>query len=222
MDVLIIEDDENLSKALAYILEENNYKTEVASDGEEGFNLASNKSYDVIVLDRMMPKMDGITVCEKLRKQNNNTPIIMLTARDSVEDKIKGLDSGADDYMTKPFAPQELLAHLNAITRRKGGVIQTSCKFSDLELNTDEKNLICSGQSINLDKQEFTLIKTLIENSNQAISKDELVNKVWGSNSYVGKNNIDSYITFMQKKLKYLNSKCKIVQNQDNYKLSEK
>ena len=222
MDVLIIEDDENLSKALAYILEENDYRVEVANNGEEGFNLASIKNYDVIVLDRMMPKMDGITVCEKLRKQNNNTPIIMLTARDSVEDKIKGLDSGADDYMTKPFAPQELLAHLNAITRRKGGIIQASCKFADLELNTDEKNLICGDQSISLDKQEFTLIKTLIDNSNQAISKDEIVNKVWGSNSYVGKNNIDSYITFMQKKLKYLNSKCEIVQNQDNYKLREK
>lgn len=222
MDVLIIEDDENLSKALAYILEENDYRVEVANNGEDGFNLASNKNYDVIVLDRMMPKMDGITVCEKLRKQNNNTPIIMLTARDSVEDKIKGLDSGADDYMTKPFAPQELLAHLNAITRRKGGIIQASYKFADLELNTDEKNLICGDQSISLDKQEFTLIKTLIDKSNQAISKDEIVNKVWGSNSYVGKNNIDSYITFMQKKLKYLNSKCEIVQNQENYKLSEK
>lgn len=175
MKVLIVEDDENLSKALAYILEENNYKVSLAFNGEDGYHHALNENFDVIVTDRMMPKMDGATMCAKLRQRNINTPIIMLTALESVDNKIEGLDSGADDYMTKPFAPQELLAHLNALTRRKGGVIYTNPKFGDLVLKTDTKNLECNGQTMKLDKQEYIILKLFMESEDSTTSKSDLV-----------------------------------------------
>lgn len=221
MNILIIEDDLNLSKALEHILKKENYSVEVANDGNSGYEKASQNNFDVIVLDRMLPGMDGISICKKLRNENIATPIIMLTARDSMEDKIEGFDSGADDYMTKPFAPPELLAHIKALGRRKGVIIKENLKFEDLELNEKTSELLCNGQEIKLDKIEYKIMKEFLKVPSELISKNNLVEKVWGSNSYVGESNLNSYITFLTKKLNFLNSNCLIIKENENYILTK-
>lgn len=156
MQILIVEDDVRLARALAHILEENGYGTDVVHNGADGLAYAESDIYDVVILDVMLPKMDGFTVVAELRRKNVSTPVLLLTARDAVPDKITGLDSGADDYMTKPFSPAELLAHLRALTRRQGEVIFEKLDAGDLSLNLESYDLTCGQKAIHLSFKEFS------------------------------------------------------------------
>lgn len=178
MKVLIVEDDINLAKALGHILREKKYIVDIVHNGADGLEYGKSNNYDVIILDLMLPKMDGNEVCKNLRRLKINTPIIILTAKDSIPSKIQGLDSGADDYMTKPFAPAELLAHLRALTRRKGKIVFESIDYLDLNLNLSSYDLSCNNKVVHLNYKEFSIMQILMNNSGQIISKQDLKDKV--------------------------------------------
>ena len=210
MQVLIVEDDIRLAKAVGKILEENGYQVDLVHDGKSGLDYAESGIYDVVILDVMLPKMDGYEVAKQLRRKNVETPVLMLTARGSIPDKIEGLDSGADDYMTKPFSPAELLAHLRALTRRQGQVIFETLEYGDLSLNLESHDLSCGPKSINLSFKEFSIVNILMANRGQTVSKDLLIQKVWGVESSAVDNNVEAYISFIRKKLKFLGSKVQV------------
>ncbi len=206
MQVLIVEDDTHLAKALEHILKENDYGVDVVSNGADGLAYAECDIYDVIILDVMLPKMDGFTVVAELRRKKVSTPVLLLTARDAVPDKIKGLDSGADDYMTKPFSPAELLAHLRALTRRQGEVQFETITAGDLTLNLESYDLSCGDKTIHLSFKEFQLAKVLMSNYEGVVSKETIINKVWGIESTAEDNNVEAYISFLRKKMRFLGS----------------
>ena len=192
MQVLIVEDDVRLAQALAHILAENGYQTDVVHDGASGLAYAECGDYDVIILDVMLPKMDGFAVVAQLRRKSISVPVLLLTARDAVP------DSGADDYMTKPFAPAELLAHLRALTRRQGEVLFEKLAAGDLALNLESYDLSCGSKSIHLSYKEFSLAKVLMANAGQVVSKDMLIAKVWGVESSAEDNNVEAYVSFLR------------------------
>lgn len=214
MKVLIIEDDEGLAAALEKILKDNGYELDVVHDGQLGFDYASVGNYDVVICDVMLPKKNGFEVTSELRRQGVSTPILLLTARDATTDKILGYDSGADDYMTKPFSPAELMAHLRALTRRQGDVQFEKLTAGDLELDLESYELRCKSEagekSIQLSFKEFSILRILMSNPGIVISKERLIDKAWGSSSTAGDNNVEAYISFLRKKLAHLDSQSKI------------
>lgn len=210
MHTLIVEDDERLAQALGRILEGNGHQVDLAYDGASGLDYALGVPYDVIVLDVMLPKMDGFSVVSELRRRGVSTPVLLLTARDAVPDKIKGLDSGADDYMTKPFSPAELLAHLRALARRQGEVVFEVLTAGDLSLNVESGDLSCGGRSIHLSHKEHLLARVLMANANRAVPKETIIAKVWGVESSAEDNNVEAYISFLRKKIRFLKSKSSI------------
>ncbi len=223
MKILIVEDDVKLSEALEHILKEQNYLVDVVHDGMDGLYYASNEEYDVMILDVMLPKMNGFDVIKMLRKQGVSTPTIMLTAKGETDDKIAGLDSGADDYMVKPFAPKELLARLRALSRRTGDVVIDELKFADITLNLNTFAMFCGARSVTLSNKEFQILNILMANPNMVVSKDKLISKVWGVDSDTSDNNVEAYISFLRKKMFYVGSKVSIaVVRMAGYKLEEK
>lgn len=210
MNILIVEDDARLASALAHILQENGHSVDVVHNGEDGAEYGKSSLYDVIILDVMLPRKDGFAVTSELRRAHVATPILLLTARDAVSDKITGYDSGADDYMTKPFSPAELMAHLRALTRRQGEVVFERLCVGDLVLNLESYDLSCGEKSIRLSFKEFSIAKILMANEDQVISKETLINKAWGIESSAGDNNVEAYISFLRKKLAHLGSTAKI------------
>lgn len=210
MQVLIVEDDIALAKALGQILEDSGYQVDLVHNGQDGLDYALTSIYDVIVLDVMLPKMDGFSVVTNLRRNNVSTPVLLLTAKGEIRDKITGLDAGADDYMTKPFAPSELLAHLRALTRRKGEVVFESINAFDLNLNLESLDLTCGAKTIHLSRKEFQLAEVLMRNAGHFIPKDTLINKIWGFDSAAEDNNVEAYVSFLRKKLKFLGSSASI------------
>ena len=164
----------------------------------------------MVIVDVMMPKMNGFEVVTKLRRAHISTPILLLTARDAISDKIAGYDSGADDYMTKPFSPAELLAHLRMLTRRQGEVVFEEICAGDLLLNLESYDLSCGEKTIHLSYKEFCLAKVLMSNAGQIVSKEMLINKVWGVGSSAEDNNVEAYISFVRKKIKFIGSSAKI------------
>ena len=161
MNILIVEDEKRLADALAHILLENKYMVDVVYDGADGLEYGESGIYDCIILDIMLPSMDGFEVCSRLRSKKITTPVIMLTAKDTIPDKVKGLDAGADDYMTKPFSPEELMARLRVLTRRKGEIILEEMTYNDITLHLDKSNLSCSKttKNIHLNFKECELLK---------------------------------------------------------------
>ncbi len=210
MRILIAEDDERLAAALEKILKDNGYDLDVVHDGRDGLNYALGADYDVIILDVMMPIMNGFEVTKEIRRAGKSTPILLLTARDATADKIIGFDSGADDYMTKPFSPAELMAHLRALTRRQGEVQFERMTAGDLELDLESYELRCKQKSIQLSFKEFSIMKILMGNLGAVVSKDTLIEKAWGAASNAGDNNVEAYISFLRKKLAHLDSAAKI------------
>lgn len=210
MYVLVAEDDEPLARALGKILEENQYDVDLVSNGKDALDYAKSEPYDVVILDVMMPQMSGLEVVAQLRRCKISTPVLLLTARDAISDKITGYDSGADDYMTKPFSPAELLAHLRMLTRRKGEVVFEEDIAGDLTLNLESYDLMCGDKSIHLSYKEFCLMKVFMSNVGQVISKEMILNKVWGIDSTAEDNNVEAYISFIRKKLKFIDSCMKI------------
>lgn len=211
MNLLLVEDEIQLSDALSQILTNNNYNVEAVFDGEDGLNYGLTGIYDVIVLDIMLPKLNGIDVLKNLRQNKISTPIILLTAKNSIEDKIIGLDSGADDYLPKPFSPEELLARLRAITRRNGNFINENIlEYQDIILNLSSYEISCKDNSIILTSKEFDIIKYFIQRPKIIVNKDDLISKIWGFDSDVEYNNVEVYISFLRKKLAYIDSSVKI------------
>ena len=210
MKILIVEDDESLALAIAQILNEQKYQTEIAYNGEDGLDYALHDNYDLILLDIMLPKLDGFSLVKKLRQNKNNSPIIMLTAKDDIHSKITGLDSGADDYITKPFVKEELLARIRANARRQGDVIINTLSFCDLNLDLDTAILSCNTKSIQLSFKEFSILKILLVHPNLVISKEVLIDKVWGNESEAEANNVEAYISFLRKKFQFIGTKVSI------------
>ena len=213
MQILIVEDEKRLADALSHILLEQKYMVDVVYDGEEGLAFAESGIYDCIILDVMLPSMNGFDICLELRRKKVTTPVLMLTAKDTISDKVKGLDAGADDYMTKPFSPDELLARLRVLTRRRGEVILDEIKFDDITLHLDQSKLSCSksAKSIHLNFKECEMLKMFMTKPEVIISKQDLIAKIWGYDSDAGDNNVEAYISFLRKKLLFVESSVEIV-----------
>ena len=210
MNILIVEDDMRLANALRKILEDAGHSVDAVHDGQAGVDYGQSGLYDVIILDVMLPKKDGLAVTGELRRARVSTPILLLTARDAVSDKIAGYDSGADDYMTKPFSPAELMAHLRALTRRAGDMHFERIEAGDLALDLESYELSCGRKSIALSFKEFSVCKILMANQGQVISKDTLLTKAWGLDSSATENNVEAYISFLRKKIAHLGSHARI------------
>lgn len=210
MRVLIVEDERRLAQTLADLMEAHNYGADIAYDGEEGLDNALSGIYDVILLDVMLPKRSGYEIVHALRKEGDKTPVLMLTARTEVEDRINGLDSGADYYLTKPFDSNELLACIRAITRRNTDAVDNTLAFGDLRLELDTCQLSCGERSVRLSKKEFSMMEKLMANSGKVVTKEQLLLSVWGYESEAEDNNVEVYISFLRKKLKYLKSRVAI------------
>lgn len=211
MRLLIVEDNERLAGTLDDLLTENGYECDVVSDGLSGYDYAVDGSYDAIILDIMLPGMNGLEVLQRLRKHNVATPVLILTAKSELEDRIHGLDYGADYYLTKPFNNDELLACLRALLRRQPNYIPDNLEFGDLSLNTDLSELHCGTSSLSLNSKELELLKLLMLNTNALLSKETLITKVWGYDSDATFNNVEAYISFLRKKLTLLHSNVQIV-----------
>ena len=213
MRILIVEDEKRLADALAHILIENKYMVDVVYDGADGLAYGESGIYDCIILDIMLPSMNGFDVCLELRRKKITTPVLMLTAKDTVYDKVRGLDAGADDYMTKPFSPEELMARLRVLTRRKGEVILDEMKFHDITLHIDQSKLSCSKslKSIHLNFKECEMLKMFISKPEIIISKQDIITRIWGYDSDAGDNNVEAYISFLRKKFIFVESGVEIL-----------
>lgn len=210
MRILIVEDEIRLAEALAQIMTEQRYAVDTVHDGADGLDYALSGLYDVIVLDVMLPKQNGFEVVRELRDRKIATPVLLLTARDEITDKITGLDCGADDYMTKPFSPEELLARIRALSRRQGEVVLEELSFADLTLNLSTYCLCCGSKSVRLGFKEFEVLKILMSNPKIVVQKEDLIIKVWGMESSAEDNNIEAYISFLRKKFFFLGSRAGI------------
>ncbi|MCR5168830.1 MAG: response regulator transcription factor [Oscillospiraceae bacterium] len=212
MRVLIIEDEKRLADALVQIFGKNKMTADASYNGIDGLDNALTGIYDVIVLDIMLPGMNGIEVLGKMRREGIKTPVILLTAKDEISDKVKGLDSGADDYLTKPFSTEELLARVRALGRRTATelICDNSLSFDDLSLDISSYILTCQGNSVKLGLKEFSIMELLIRNANKIITKENLLVKIWGYESDAEYNNVEVYISFLRKKLGYIKSNVSI------------
>lgn len=202
--ILIVEDEPKVASFIKQGLEENNYFSEIAVDGQEGFTMSTSKFYDLIILDINLPYINGIDLCKEIRKHNTKVPIIMLTAMGGTDFKLSGFDSGADDYLVKPFEFKELLARIKALIKRTTGVDDLTSnilKISDLEMNLDTKVVKRSGQKIELTAKEFTLLEFLIRNKGRVLSRATIAEKVWDITFDTGTNVIDVYVNFLRKKV---------------------
>jgi DNA-binding response OmpR family regulator len=222
MKVLIVEDEIKLIKALKFLFEKNNINIDIAQDGEEGLIYSEKEIYDVIILDIMLPKLSGLEILKSIRKKGNGTPVLMLTAKDTVEDKVKGLDLGADDYLVKPFAIEELLARVRSLSRRKDKDF-TGNEFEFKDVKYDRKNftLKTNNEKHDLTKKEGELMEMLIKRPGQIFTRDQIIDRLWGLDSEVSENNIEIYIHHLRKKLKSSNVEIKTVRG-IGYSLGEK
>ena len=222
-NILIVEDDLSIQDLLQDYIKEAGYNVYVATDGVEAISLFSIHTFHLVLLDIMLPKLNGLEVLRRLRKENIKTPVILLTAKGEIEDKVKGLDSGADDYLAKPFATEELLARLRALTRRQGEIINDNLlEFGDVKLNISTYELEGPYNSIKLSLKEFEIIRCFMQRPKTIVTKDELISKIWGYDSDAEYNNIEVYISFLRKKLGYVASTTNITTVRGvGYKLEE-
>lgn len=206
MRILLIEDEIALAEALAEILKQNDYPTDTVNHGPDGLDYARSGIYDMIILDIMLPQMDGLTILRTLRTEGITTPVILLTARSEVTDVITGLDAGSDDYLTKPFSAEVLLARIRALTRRGRGYVGNILSFADLSLNKGTMELGCADRRIRLGLKEALLAELLLTNPGQIIPKALLLEKIWGLDSDAEYNNIEVYISFLRQKMQALDT----------------
>lgn len=210
MRLLFAEDEKSLSRAITAILKNNHYEVDAVYDGEEALAYLECGTYDGAILDIMMPKKDGLTVLKEIRRQGINTPVLMLTAKAEIDDRVLGLDSGANDYLTKPFAAPELLAHIRAMTRTQMTQNTSSLSFGNLSLNQTSFELSSPSGSYQLTNKEFQLLELLMANPGQVISSDRLFEKIWGYESDADPSVIWVYISYLRKKLTALNASVRI------------
>jgi two-component system copper resistance phosphate regulon response regulator CusR len=203
MKLLIVEDEPKVVDFLKKGLEEQGYETEVAYDGQMGEKLALRNKYDVILIDVVLPFINGYELCKRIRERKQQTPILMLTALGTTEDKVTGFDAGADDYLVKPFEFKELLARIKSLTKRTSGIIQTSnlIKVADLELDIDKKAALRGNKKIELTAKEFALLEFLMRNKGRVVSRTDIAEKVWDITFDTGTNIVDVYINILRKKI---------------------
>ena len=220
MRILIVEDETRLAMALKQILEDAGYEAETAHDGNKALDLALSTTYDLILLDVMIPGKDGLAVASELRRLHVHSPIMMLTAKATVPDKVMGLDAGADDYMAKPFDNAELLARIRALTRRQPIAVPERYAFGQLVYDPGSALLTNGDKSVRLNYKEAEIIKLLLTHTHTILSKDEIINRVWGYNSDTSDNNVEAYISFLRKKMSFLETNIAIIAiKKQGYKL---
>ena len=212
MRLLIVEDEVRLADTLRQLLHRQGYTADVCHDGVSGLDNALTGIYDLMVLDVMLPGLNGFQVARKLRDADIATPVLMLTAKSDLSDRVHGLDCGADYYLTKPFEPEELLACVRTLLRRSGGQLQESdtLTWGDLSLERGTFTLSCSGRDVRLSRREYDLMELLMRNGAQVVTKEQLLIKVWGYDSQAEDNNVEVYISFLRRKLTHLHSQVRI------------
>lgn len=212
MRILLIEDEKRMAQALCQLLRDEKYDTEHYDNGIDGLMAGEKDIYDVIILDVMLPGLNGYEIAKRLRSKGVNTPILMLTAKADVDDKVMGLDSGADDYLTKPFMMKELLARLRALTRRTLGNFDASLSFGDILVDSNNLTLSCvaSGQSVRLSEKEYRILEYFISNSGQILTREQFALKLWGYENDAEYNNVEVYMSFTRKKLSFVGAKTTI------------
>lgn len=211
MRVLIVEDEVRLAETLRDLLELEHYTADISHDGETGLDNALSDIYDLVILDVMLPKRDGFSVLRELRQAGKTVPVLMLSARSELSDRVEGLDCGADYYLTKPFEPKELLACVRMLTRRQPEQrVSNALEYGDLRLETDTLQLCCGERSVRLSRKEFDLMELLMRSRDMVLTKERLILKVWGYESDAEDNNVEVYISFLRKKLEHLHSGVKI------------
>lgn len=222
MKILIVEDEHLIANAIKKGLEQEHYVIDVAYDGLEGFDLASSGDYDLILLDLMLPNMNGLEICRQLRNEKNQVPILILTAKSQLEDKINGLNCGADDYLTKPFAFEELLARIRALTRRPQSTTTDSLSVGDLSLNLSNYEVTRQNKLIILSSKEYSLLECLMRHANKILTKDQLIQHVWSYESNILPNTVEVYIRNLRQKIDK-NYKIKLIKTVRGfgYKISD-
>lgn len=210
MNVLVVEDEANLADAICHILEGAGYNAEATHDGRSGLTAAESGLYDAVVLDVLLPRMDGLEVVHELRRAGNPIPVLLLTARSSTPDKVEGLDAGADDYMTKPFEAAELLARIRALTRRQGDVVIDELAFADLRLDLSTHDLSGTERSVHLSGKEFEVMRMLMSTIARVVSKHDLLTRVWGAGAEASENSVEAYVSFLRKKIAHVGSTVQI------------
>lgn len=210
MRILLVEDEKLLSNAIRRLTEDAGYFTDAVYSGADALYYMEEAAYDLVILDIMLPELDGLKVLERMRQKGISTPVLMLTAKNTIADKVCGLNAGADDYMTKPFNAEEFLARVNALTRRKGDIALHELTFGDLRLDLNSAALQCGESAVQLTKKEFQVARFLLSNSKITVTKEQLIINVWGPESDATENNVEAYISFLRKKLKYLKARVTI------------
>lgn len=210
MRLLLAEDEKELARALVTVLTYNHYSVDEVYDGEQALMYLEHGNYDGVILDIMMPKMDGISVLKKIRSQGNPVPVLILSAKSALEDKVMGLDCGADDYLTKPFATKELLARVRAMTRRRGDLKEPNLTFEDLELSATSFQLGCKGGWVYLANKEYQMMEMLLSNPKCVLSAEQFIEAIWGYESDVENNVVWTYISRLRRILKQLDSRTVI------------
>ena len=212
MKLLVAEDDRRMAGALKERLKEEGYDLDLAYDGEEALDFLMADMYDLVILDVMMPKKDGFSVVRRMRQEGMRTPVLMLTAKGEVDDKVTGLDSGADDYMVKPFLSKELLARVRALIRRNIGSPDGSLAFGDITLDTSKALLSCvtTGENVRLSEKEMKILEHMIANQGQIVSRESLAMRIWGFENDAEYNNVEVYMTFTRKKLRFIGALTEI------------
>lgn len=207
MKILVVEDDKTINNFVSRGLKEEGHVVSSVLDGKSGLDLASSGDFDFMILDIMLPKMDGLNVCRTLRQQGSHMPIVMLTAKDSVDNRIEGLDVGADDYLVKPFAFSELLARMRAVSRRKNGEGQTVLEVGGLQVDMVRHKVLYEDKELELTGREFALLQHFMKRSSHVLSRTMIIESVWGYDFQAGTNIIDVYINFLRRKLRKLTGK---------------
>ncbi len=210
MRILLAEDEKEMSNAIAAVLKHEHYSVDAVYDGQDALDYLETGLYDGAILDIMMPKMDGISVLKEIRKKGMDVPVILLTAKSEIDDKVEGLDAGADDYLTKPFAMKELLARLRSITRRQGEVTDNVVEFSNLKLDRATFTISTEKDSLRLANKEFQMLEMLLSNPGQIISTDQFMDKIWGYDSDTELNVVWVYVSYLRKKLSKIGAKVNI------------
>lgn len=201
MRLLVIEDERKIARVITESLKREKYAVDAAYDGEEGFNLADSQPYDLLIVDRMLPGLEGMEIVKKLRENGRSMPILFLTALSTTEDKTLGLDVGADDYLTKPFAIDELLARVRALLRRPPIQQPDILKIDDLKIDKQQQTVIRAGKIINLTSKEYALLEYLMQHPNQILSKETLIDHVWDFDADILPNNVEAYIKNLRQKI---------------------
>lgn len=201
MRILVIEDEHRIANTIKKGLEQERFAVDIAYEGNEGFDLASSEEYDVIVLDLMLPGMDGLTICRQLRQKQIHTPILMLTAKSQTSDKVTGLDSGADDYLTKPFSFEELVARIRALSRRPKNALPTKLKVGDLILDSNSFAVTRGGKNIQLSSKEFALLEYLMRNAGKILNKDQIIGHIWDYDADILPNTVEVYVRNLRNKI---------------------